>query len=207
MSDPRQQQTLSYEAPPTAITGVGLGTIALQLVGVYCFVQVLPSITMIAAWFGFSRSRYYGADALIAFIPVAFYVLMGVALIRFAPRISLWLFRDNAGGVMAGPVAPGTGQYIQAMAFSVAGVLLMVAAAPSILTLIWYALMDMGAQFPGFGALVEPAMKFLFGLALFLQSKGLARLWHKIRAGGVVDDSQTQTPAESAAVPSDSDRA
>src|SRR5688572_32137577 len=98
---------------------------------------------------------------------------MGVLLIRFAPRISVWLFRDNAAGVMSGPVTAGTGQYVQGIAFSTAGVLAMVSALPNLVTLTWYALMDMGQQFPGYAVMVEPAMKFLLGLALFLQSKGL----------------------------------
>jgi predicted outer membrane lipoprotein len=206
MSEPLQQPTLSYETPPTSISGFGIGTIALQLVGVYYFVHALPAVAMIAGWLGFTRMPFYGAEAIASFIPVALYVIIGVLLIRFAPRVSTWLFRDNAAGVMAGPISPGTGQYIQAIAFSVAGVLLMAAAAPAIITLIWYALMDMGQQFPGMGMMVEPAMKFLLGLALFLQSKGLAQLWHKIRAGGIMAEPPSSPPPPPEPVTSESER-
>ena len=199
MSEPQQQQTLSYETPPTAVTGLALGTIGLQLVGLFCFVNALPVLAIMASLVGVGRAAVVGS-VLAPFIPFAAYVAMGVLLIRFAPRISAWLFRDNAAGVMAGPVTPGTGQYIQAIAFAVAGAVLVVTTLPNIVSLIWYAFSDMGAGFPASHMLVEPVMRFLAGLALFLQSKGLAQLWHKIRAGGVV--AQQPEPG-----PSDSERA
>ena len=196
MSEPQQQQTLSYETPPTAVTGLALGTIGLQLVGLYCFINALPVLAMIAGFLGAS-GRAVADSVLAAFIPFTAYAAMGVLLIRFAPRISVWLFRDNAAGIMAGPVAPGTGQYIQAIAFAVAGAVLVVTTLPNIVSLIWYALSDMGAGFPASSMLVEPVIRFLGGLALFLQSKGLARLWHKIRAGGVADSTPPSPPTES----------
>jgi hypothetical protein len=196
MSEPEQQQTLSYETPPTAITGLALGTIGLQLVGLYCFINALPVLGMIAGFMGMGRGAV-AESVLAAFIPFAAYAAMGVLLIRFAPRISVWLFRDNAAGVMAGPVAPGTGQYIQAIAFAVAGAVLVVTTLPNIVSLIWYAFSDMGAGFPASSMLIEPVMRFLAGLALFLQSKGLARLWHKIRAGGVIGQQPEPAPTDS----------
>jgi hypothetical protein len=197
MSEPeQQQQTLSYETPPTAVTGLGIGTIGLQLVGVYCFINALPVLAMMASFVG-AGGRAVAGSVLAAFIPLAAYAALGVLLIRFAPRISVWLFRDNAGGVMAGPVTPGTGQYMQAIAFSVAGAVLVVTTLPNIISLIWYALADMGAGFPASHMLVEPVMRFLAGLALFLQSKGLAQLWHKIRAGGVITPASVSAPIQS----------
>jgi hypothetical protein len=44
--------------------------------------------------------------------------------------------------------------------------------------------------------LVEPIMRFLGGVALFLQSKGLSQLWHKMRAGGVAESPPPPPPAE-----------
>src|SRR5688500_16012193 len=136
MSEP-QQQTLSYETPRTAIGGIGIGTIALQLVGVYCFIHALPDLAMMATWAGATGPAPINIFG--AFVPLAVYVALGVFLIRLAPRISVWLFRDNAGGVMAGPVTPGTGQYVQAIAFSVVGAVLVVTTLPNIISLIWYA--------------------------------------------------------------------
>jgi hypothetical protein len=204
MSEPEQQQTLSYETPPTAVTGLALGTIGLQLVGLYCFINALPVLAMMASFMGVG-GRAVAGSVLAAFIPFAAYAAMGVLLIRFAPRISVWLFRDNASGVMAGPVTPGAGQYIQAIAFAVAGAILVVTTLPNIVSLIWYAFSDMGAAFPASSMLIEPVMRFLAGLALFLQSKGLAQLWHKIRAGAVVDS--PPPPPTTERVAPDSERA
>ena len=190
MSDP---QTLSYESPQTPLNGIGIGTIALQLVGVYCITQALPILSMLATYLGASGGmRGAGAawQILLSFMMPGIYIVMGVLLIRFGPRLSAWLFRDAVGGVMAGPITAPAGRYLQAVAFSVAGVLAMVNAAPQLVSLIWLALSDMGARMGGFSEMVQPVAQFAVGLVLFLQSEGLSRVWHRIRAGGAIADPQ-----------------
>ena len=186
MSEP--QQTLSYESPRTTFTGVGIGTIALQLVGVYCMTLGLPMLTVLATFFGMSGRQYSAWQALFSFVPLGMYIVMGVLLIRFAAPLSMWLFRDTGAGIMSGAITTESGQYLQAVAFSVVGVVLMINAAPRLVSLIWLALMDMGRAMGGggYGQLVEPMAQFLLGLGLFLQSKGLSLLWHRIRTGGVI---------------------
>jgi hypothetical protein len=93
---------------------------------------------------------------------------------------------------MAGPITSATGQYLQAIAFAVTGVAVMISAAPHILWLMTTAFMNMGSAFAGAERFIEPVAQFLFGLALFLQSKGLSLLWHKIRAGGVMQPGATR---------------
>jgi hypothetical protein len=185
MSEP---QTLSYESAPTTLSGVGLGTIALQIVGVYSCAQAIPVLTLLLSVLGFSSSGMMPAAAgvLVSFLMPCLYLVMGFLLIRFAPRIAVWLFRDSVGGVMVGPITTASGQYLQAIAFAVTGVVFMINAAPHVAWSIWTALQSMGARFVGFPAMIEPGAQFLLGLVLFLQSKGLSLLWHKIRAGGVV---------------------
>ena len=212
MSEP---QTLSYESTRAMWSGIGIGTIALQLVGVYCMVLALPMLSMLASWVGISGGRFSGAQLVVAFVPVAIYAVMGVLLIRYAPRISAWLFRDaTLGGVMSGPVTTSSGQYLQASAFSVVGVVLVVHAAPSLVPLIWVSVMDMG-RFTDYGGMIEPVARILLGVALFLHSKGLAVLWHKIRGGGVMgpratDEREARRPGDTVggdAVHSESERA
>src|SRR5215207_43083 len=104
MSDP---QTLSYESQQTSLDGVGIGTIALQIVGVYCITQALPILSMLATFLlGASGGGFRGAGTgwqiLFSFMMPGVYIVMGVLLIRFGPRISVWLFRDSVGGIMAG---------------------------------------------------------------------------------------------------------
>ena len=184
MSEP---QTLSYESPPTTLNGVGLGTIALQIVGVYCITLALPIFTVLASILGAGAARSgTGWQIIFSFIMPGLYFAAGALLIRFAPRISVWLFRDTAAGVMVGPVTTVAGQNLQAIAFSVVGVMTMIEAAPRLATLGWLALMNLGGSLGSYSQLVEPIIRFLVGLALFLQSKGLSRLWYKIRTGGVL---------------------
>lgn len=183
---------LAYESPQTALSGIGIGTIALQLVGVYCIAHALAILSMMAPWIGASSYSIFGAQVLATLIATAVYAGIAVLLIRFASRISIWLFRDHSGGIMAGPVTAPVGQYLQAIAFSVAGVLTIVGAAPRLASLIWMALSDMGSQFDGYPVMVEPIAQILLGVALFLQSKGLSLLWHKIRTGGVIGTQPAQ---------------
>jgi hypothetical protein len=189
MSEP---QTLSYESPPTTLSGIGLGTIALQVVGVYCITQALPIFTVLATYLGTSGAMGRGGGGwqiIFSFMMPVLYFAIGLLLIRFAPRLSVWLFRDSAGvgGAMVGPVTTTAGQNLQAIAFSVIGVMTMISAAPRLASHIWLLLMSTGAPMGGYAQLVEPIVEFLFGLALFLQARGLSILWHKLRAGGVAE--------------------
>ncbi|MEA2708082.1 MAG: hypothetical protein QOF78_683 [Phycisphaerales bacterium] len=199
MSEP---ETLSYESSPATLNGVGIGTIALQLVGVYCMVFGLPMLSMLAAYIGTSgvMSTRGGGwwQILFSFAAPGVYIVMGVLLIRFAGRLSRWLFRGDVARMMAGAVTAPAGQYLQAVAFSVAGVMTMINAAPRLVSLLWMFLMDMGSRFEGYVIVVEPIAQFLLGLALFLQSKGLSLLWHKIRAGGVLQPASVHSDADKA---------
>ena len=176
-----QPDTLSYESHSTPLSGLALGTIALQLVGVYCFVQALPVVPLLALFFG-TGGTLTSWDMLIPLIPPAIYILLGLGFIRLAPQISAWLFR-NMAGVMSGPVSAETGRYLQAIAFSVVGVFVMIDATPKLVRLLGLGLIDMGSGFRPRAEMLEPVAQFVLGLVLFLQARGLALLWHRLRAG------------------------
>src|SRR5688572_26563265 len=165
-------ETLSYESPQTPLSGIGIGTIALQIVGVYCIVLAVPMVTMLASFAGLSGGGVRSTLQLVfTMVPFAVYIVMGVLLIRFAPRLSTWLFRGSVAGVMTGPITAPAGKYLQAIAFSVVGVMTMIDAAPRVVSVIYFATMDLGGrQEESYSMLVEPIMQFLVGLALFLQS-------------------------------------
>ena len=198
MSDP---QPLSYESPSTTLTGIGLGTIALQLLGVYCISLALPIFSMLASYLGASGVTSIGRPGwqiLFSFMMPGTYLVIGALLIRYAPRLSSWLFRETANGVMAGPVTTAVGQHLQGIAFAVVGLMAIIDSVPRLTSFLWMAMTSWLGRFgsEGFGAAVEPIMRLLLGLALFLQSKGLALFWHKIRAGGVMPprDSRETSP-------------
>lgn len=206
MSDP---QTLSYESPQTTWSGVGIGTIALQLVGVYSITHAVGILALLAPWAGASDIRFLSAQMLGSLLAAMIYGVIAVLLIRLAPRISAWLFRDHGGGIMSGPITAPAGQYLQAIAFSVAGVVTMIGALPRLASFIWLGVSDMGSQLGEYSVMmIEPIAQCALGLVLFLQSKGLALFWHKIRTGGVIGPQPESEPEPASdAVHSDSDRA
>jgi hypothetical protein len=198
MSDP---QTLAYETRPTTLSGVGIGTIALQLVGVYCITQALPLLTALLSVIGFSGGRSLPSprwQILFTFIMPAVYIASGVVLIRFAPRLGVRLFGDSIGGMMVGPINTQLGRYLQAIAFSVFGVVMMVSALPRLASIMWAVWMNTGSRFNAYGPMVEPIIELLLGLALFLQARGLSMLWHKIRTTGAVLEPPIHSDSEKA---------
>jgi hypothetical protein len=74
-------------------------------------------------------------------------------------------------------------------------------AAPRLASVAWVTSVSTGRQLGGFSQLIEPTAQFLLGLGLFLQSKGLSLLWHKIRTGGVL------APSSPSSIHSESEKA
>jgi hypothetical protein len=175
MSEP--QHPLAYESPGTRWTGVSIGTIALQLLGIYCFVLALPLVSYFVVLF---TSWQYRTEWMIGLGPFAAYIAAGIVLIRYADRLSGLIFR---GGAMVGPIDPAAARELQAVAFSVVGVVVMIHAAPEVIGIVgrWFI-----AHARGWGELDdriwESVIKLAAGLALFLHARGLALLWQKIRA-------------------------
>jgi hypothetical protein len=192
MSEP---QTLSYETTETKLSGVGIGTIALQVVGVWFIAMALATLPLMLTYIRVTPA-FTGGQLLLIAAEALVNCAMGCGLIWLAPWISFRLFRDNHAGLMVGPVTSSFGQSIQAIAFSVLGLYLIAAALPQLVVdgLFWF-------RTPGSTLspmdLTRPFVAFFIGLVLFLQSKALSRLWHRLRDG----------PAPITNIHSDSDQA
>jgi hypothetical protein len=185
---PLAQEALSYESLG-ASNAVTLGGIAVKLLGVYCIVLALPFLSLLANLLN-QGSRMTASWFVIGTSPYVIYTALGIALMRAGDWVAMRVF---ARGPILTPMRGPEGEYWQAMAFSIVGVLAVLHALPSLFSLGYYAI-----QFPTRsllrGDVFVPAMQAVLGIILFLGGKGLARFWHRVRTAG--------TPQESAQQPS-----
>lgn len=180
MSEP---QTISYESPTANLNGVGIGTMALQLVGI---VFIILAVTAFGAMVPYltSPGLMGGLQWVLFCTQVAVYAVVGYAIIRLAPRLSIWLFGNSANGLMARPVTSSLGQSIQAIAFSVIGVWLMAGALPDVAARVAFQFQSTNGSMRYYFSsnnLAYPIARLVVGLALFLGSKALSRFWHRLR--------------------------
>jgi hypothetical protein len=117
---------------------------------------------------------------------VAVFVGVGTFLLIKATMIAGWLLPKSTASPGV-PPGPGSPQNLQAVAFSVVGVILASSAFPDLArTMIQYG----GESHALLQEITKPGIEFVVGLLLFFQSKRLAAYWHRIRAAheGAVDD-------------------
>ena len=160
-------------------------------VALYCFLGAVPIVAAFAElvrWGLSGTGIYY-------FLSIA-----GAAAVYLALGVVLWTGSERLGRRLVSyphvdPTgAPGDASELQAMAFSVAGVVFIVLGLPRLIFVLhaWIAPADSRVIRPLDGAqLIEPGVRVLAGVALFLGGKGLARLWRKLRREDLADSQQT----------------
>jgi len=180
---PPAQVPLAYESQPSLSSdAISIGSIALKLVGLYCIVLALPVISYLGLFF---QGRFSGFNdigmVVLSLTPYLLYVAAGVALMRWGDRLAHRLF---ARGPIVSPLQRPPGEYIQAVAFSVAGLVTILHSLPRLAYSIYQTrLLDLRRE-GIFVSLGELAL----GLIVFLRAKGLSLLWHKIRTAGAPEN-------------------
>ena len=173
------QQPLGYESAQGSVA-ISIGSIAVKLLGVYCIVLALPVVSYAARIFQQVGTRGPGMGWIVLlYSPYLIYAGAGAVLIRAGDWIAARLF---GGGSMLTPLRGPAGEYWQAMAFSIAGVMTLLHALPSAAMNLYY--LAQSARNPRGDDLVLVLAEIITGLVLFLGSKGLARFWHKLRTAG-----------------------
>jgi len=163
-----------------------LATIALRLLGIYALLETVPILARLAAWILFEGrlpARLFLYDAII----LATMIVCGLVLVIYAPWLSEKILPKP---VTTNPVVPNTLTLmdVQAVAFSVIGVLVIVAwAIPGFMSDGERYLFGsrVGGVEPSFDAfkpyLLRHGVELSAGLWLFYGSEGLARHWRRIR--------------------------
>jgi hypothetical protein len=175
--------SLGYEVPRQAAVQAetlapsrfDLAVLGLRLMGIWLLLQSALWFQSLAQYW--EETDYEVRALLMTSVPFLTYLLAGLWFTFFPDALARRLLpRRPAVGEPAGMA----GADLQSLAFSAIGLWLIVAALPDLISLMYLAAQE---DIPPGGALVEPLVKLLAGLVLFLQGRGLSALWHRLRAG------------------------
>jgi hypothetical protein len=184
-------EALTYAVPTTPTAeehSVGLGmtrgdvaALAIRIIGLYVAVQGLLYLSFV-----FQYGFRFNPTAAVGLVLLAVYEGFAAFLVILAPRIGRWLLprspvqsHDFAG--VSWPLE------LQAVAFSVVGLVLVVSSAPRVIVILWSTIdrtMSFYRNTSGdlIGSLLQPGTEFILGLLLFFGAKRLSLYWRGIRA-------------------------
>lgn len=164
-----------------------LSQIALKILGIYALLESIQLISGVINVFGFPGDAPFIKSFIVLSMVVPFLILLwaGIFLIRKTDRITSKYFPSGS----IENIDP-KGSQIQAIAFSVIGVVLVVTTIPKLsqLGVNIYALMsrtnELGTRFKleretiGFG--INLLSRFIIGILLFISGNSIANLWRRI---------------------------
>jgi hypothetical protein len=172
----------------TALRSVDLLAIALKLLGVYEIVQGLPALAYVPAFFVSGRTGLSASEALSWLLPSSFPLALGVILLVGARWIAIRLLggmRDRERTLRP------PGKRLQAIAFSVAGVLLVADGGIELIRVLARTYLgedqDVSVSYViEDGQMIVPAIlpgsaQIIAGVFLFFGANALAAFWHRIR--------------------------
>jgi hypothetical protein len=170
-------QPLSYESPQQAgMSRHDIGSLAFKLLGLYCIVVGLPNFGLFLAYvLTTGQWRWGWSDMTIALVYVTIYGGMAAVFLLGADWFSAKLFASRHPGEPSKAMP----RDLQAIAFSVVGVLLIVWALPSLI----FNLAENASRGTSLGlaSALQHLAQCALGIGLFVGGNALARLWHRIR--------------------------
>ena len=141
--------------------------LALRILGIYLVAAYLPWLSMFLG-----QSDSMSPKSLLVFGVSLLSLVPGIALIAFSKSLSMRIIPGNDQALPDSSLSIADWQSI---AFSAIAVLLIAQAVPAIVQgLVWYRY---------WAHLITAIIKLVIGLVLFLQARGLARLWKLIQRG------------------------
>jgi hypothetical protein len=180
---------VSYREGDTPVPLPGLAIVGVKLLGLYAIIQALPQLTLLPLLIWDGVTPWSTAWVRLTFaLPQVCYLVIGIVLMRKTDWVVTRVARIPAGD----EPSLSANEYVQGIAFSLVGVLLMTWGLAGVVGhLSRFAALqaqrgagnvvaDLGVR----GA-VEPLVELVLGLYLFLRGRGLAALWHRMRYGGV----------------------
>lgn len=174
--------------PKTEVPGIG--GLALRVMGVLFAVRALElvpgAVRMQRATWGLTSFSPFTAHL----VEIAVLLLLSAALIVFGPRMARWLLHDRSRGTPD----PRTARF-QTITFAVIGVWLVVSGLPQVIVmLVSFSSPKADVYNESLSSLSNGPLRaqqwisilqVVAGVALFVGSRGLSALWHRIRTAGL----------------------
>jgi len=172
-----------------------LASFALKLLGIYTFTQALPIFQILGTLVYMQR---HTDEALVQFWASA--LMLVPFLLMAAASAVLVVFSRNLAALLVGEDSPLstsstlTSRDVQAIGFSIVAVLIFLGAIPQFTHAVRFAFYAISQDYsePAMSQTVQNALRYgipaviqlVLAIVLFLQARGLANLWHRIRTGG-----------------------
>jgi len=185
-----------------------LASLVLKLLGIYAIIESLPLLQPLAGLASLpsdpaeaSMYRWTLVGVLLLFLIM---VLVGVLLLAYSRDLALRLMEEDQPLNLSSTL---TASDVQAIGFSLVGVLIFLRALPDLTQGIWGWLYLIAQNrthlYRGpmprstWPHLLSAAIQLVLAVVLFLRAQGLAHLWHRIQTGRYVsgeDAGQSKTP-------------
>ena len=171
-----------------------LASFALKLLGIYAIIQFLPFLQVLGSLASLTSSdpavSMYRWTLLGALASFALIAAVGAALFVYSRELAPRLMGEDAPLNVSSAL---NAQDVQAIGFSIVGVLILLGALPDFMQFMWnwaYTLTHSAAQLGrGPAAYVtwprglSIVIQLVLAIVLFLQARGLTNLWHRLQAG------------------------
>jgi len=171
-----------------------VASLALKLLGIYAFILSISLLHSMMYTIAMNSGQYADQpgqspnSALLAIgsgIPWLLLIFLGWYLIAASERLGRCIFPQATAEEKTSALSSGD---VQTIAFSIVGLLLLTKAAPGLFRVILWIWLIHSGNFPRAAAKdqiiqssVVLVVQLVFGLYLFLGSKGLSGLWHKLQ--------------------------
>jgi hypothetical protein len=172
-----------------------LATLVLRLLGIYCLIEIIPYVSVYGSAIFYNRRDLdytVNSAAIIAILPFAFWLGVGISLIVYSVPWGQKLTKDFAES----NVTTLSFDQVQVLAFAVAGILILAGSLPQLFNSI-YSLSHLAEEekYAGLKPVkavvwntVLPAVGTFFkaglGIWMFFGAQGFANFWRSMRNFG-----------------------
>jgi hypothetical protein len=177
-----------------------IASLSLKLLGIYSIIEAIPLLKVFTDYFLMQKTmtRFTGSEQasnatlidvyifIAGLVPFLILICLGVYLIKNSDIISDKLVIDNNEST----IEPVSVKNIQAIAFSIVGIVLIVIATPKLLQtgVSIYAKMNTNRAMMLRDVAPSIIVQVIVGSYLFYGSKGLSRLWESFQNSRVIDN-------------------
>ncbi|MHC4881868.1 MAG: hypothetical protein ACYTFX_09545 [Planctomycetota bacterium] len=158
-----------------------IASLAIKLMGVFILIRSISSVPVVFYAWRPSENIGFLQSVLMLLLSILL-IIIPLVIIRLADRVAVWLIKDDTHtGTIVTSISKDD---IMIMAVSCIGLYFIITAIPSlVMNLSFYFRLSASSFWQNaFRTLVAPAVQLGLGVWLFVGSRGIVKLWKKIRS-------------------------